>query len=140
MRNAKQTGAYKQIQIKTASPGKLILMLYEGAIGSLKKAIDRLEKKDYGGKGECLMKAQDIVMELNLALDMGAGEVSSSLRRLYLYVYRRLIDANLDMDSAGIKESLTILEDLYEAWKVAVQNTESAPPAEISHSRLSLTG
>ena len=140
MNDSARTGAYKQVQIKTASPGKLILLLYQGAIGNLKKARDLLEKKDFGGKGDCLIKAQDIVMELNMALDMGAGEVSSSLRRLYLYVYKRLIDANLEMDKDAIQESLGILEDLYGAWEVAVQTAEKAGHSEPTGSRLSITG
>ena len=140
MNDSARTGAYKQVQIKTASPGKLILLLYQGAIGNLKKALDLLDKKDFGGKGECLIKAQDIVMELNMALDMGAGEVAESLRRLYLYVYKRLIDANLELDREAIQESLSILEDLYGAWEVAVQSSEKSGQAEASASRLSITG
>ena len=140
MRNARQTGAYKQIQIKTASPGKLILLLYEGAIGALKKAVDLIDRKDFGGKGDCLIKAQDIIMELNMALDMSAGDIPRSLRRLYLYVYRRLIDANLDVDKSAIQESLGIMEDLYEAWKVAVQDSEHTVQTYIARSRLSITG
>ena len=131
---------YKQMQINTASPGKLILMLYQGAIGALKKASDLLDKKDYGGKGDCLIKAQDIIMELNMALDMSAGEVSSSLRQLYTYIHRRLVDANLNMEKQGIEESISLLEGLYEAWGKAVQETEGSLQGDVGHSRLSITG
>jgi flagellar protein FliS len=131
---------YKQTQINTASPGKLILMLYQGAIGALKKAGDLLEKKDYGGKGDCLIKAQDIIMELNMALDMSAGEVSASLRQLYTYIYGRLVDANLNMEKQGIEESIGLLEGLYEAWDKAVQETEGTLQSEVGHSRLSIMG
>ena len=133
-------GQYKQVQVNTASPGKLILMLYQGAISALKKAVDLLDKKDFEGKGECLIKAQDIIMELNMALDMGAGQIASSLRQLYVYIYRRLVDANMNLDQEAIRETIGLLERLYGAWEVAVQETEARPQADAQASRLSLTG
>ena len=133
-------GQYKQVQVNTASPGKLILMLYQGAISALKKAVDLLDKKDFEGKGECLIKAQDIIMELNMALDMGAGQIASSLRQLYVYIYRRLVDANMNLDQEAIRETIGLLERLYGAWEVAVQETEAGPQADAQASRLSLTG
>ncbi len=54
-------------------------MLYQGAIKALKKSIDLIDKKEYGEKGEQLINAQDIIMELNLALDMKTGEIAQSL-------------------------------------------------------------
>ena len=133
-------GQYRQVQISTASPGKLILLLYQGAIKSLKKSIDLIDKKDYEGKGNCLINAQDIVMELNMALDMNAGEISSSLRRLYFYIYRQLIHANLHLDKEAIRDCIRILEQLYDAWQQAVQQTEGNLQAEASSSRLSVMG
>ena len=115
-------------------------MLYQGAISALKKAVDLLDKKDFEGKGECLIKAQDIIMELNMALDMGAGQIASSLRQLYVYIYRRLVDANMNLDQEAIRESIGLLERLYGAWEVAVQETEAGPQADVQASRLSLTG
>ena len=52
---------YNQVQIKTATKGKLIVMLYQGAIRFMKKALILMEKKDMEGKGNQLIKAQDIV-------------------------------------------------------------------------------
>ena len=91
-------GQYKQVQINTASPGKLILLLYQGAIKSLKKSLDLMDRKDFGGKGDAIIKAQDILMELNMVLDHGAGEIAPSLQQIYLYAYKRLVVANLAMD------------------------------------------
>ena len=90
-------GAYKQynqVQIKTANRGKLIVMLYQGAIRFMKKAILHLEQKDMEGKGNALIRAQDIILELIYALDQESldrgDELASNLQRLYLYSYRRL--------------------------------------------------
>ena len=112
------------MQINTASPGKLILLLYQGAIKSLKKALDLIDRQDFGGKGDAIIKAQDILMELNMALDHGAGDVAHSLQQIYLYAYKRLVMANLEVDRDAIHEIVGILENLYEAWEVAVQKTE----------------
>ena len=121
-------GQYRQVQIKTASPGKLILLLYQGAIKALKKAIELIDRKEFGEKGDQLIKAQDIIMELNVALDMKTGEIANSLNQIYLYVYRRLVVANLEIDKDAIQEVISMLENLYEAWEVAVQETEGSMP------------
>ncbi len=132
MPQANVYGQYRQVQINTASPGKLILMLYQGAIKALKKSIEMIDRKEYGEKGDHLIKAQDIIMELNLALDMKTGDIAQSLNHLYLYAYRRLVVANLEVDKEAIFEVISMLESLYEAWEVAVQKTEGAMPGTAS--------
>ncbi|OGG46640.1 MAG: flagellar export chaperone FliS [Candidatus Handelsmanbacteria bacterium RIFCSPLOWO2_12_FULL_64_10] len=132
------TSRYRQVQIATASRGRLILMLYQGAITSLKKAVDLLEKKDYMGKGECIIKAQDIIMELNMALDMSAGEIARSLRGLYVYMYRRLIEANLRKDAAPIHETIRIMSNLYEAWEQVVTEKDDGGMGKLRPSRISI--
>lgn len=134
-------GQYKEVQINTASPGKLILLLYQGAIKSLKKSLDLMDRKDFGGKGDAIIKAQDILMELNMVLDHGAGEIAHSLQQIYLYAYKRLVVANLEMDRDAISEIVEILENLYEAWEEAVQKTEGIVPVpEPRVASMSVTG
>ena len=123
-------GQYRQVQVNTASPGKLIVLLYQGAIRAMKQGIDLIEKKDFEGKGNALIKAQDIIMELNLALDMDiGGDISHSLRQLYLYIYKRLLDANMELNVDYIEESIRLMENLLSAWEQAVQETEGAGSA-----------
>ena len=133
-------GQYRQVQISTASPGKLILMLYQGAIKAMKKAVAFIDRQDYEGKGESLIRAQDIIMELNMALDLEAGEIARSLRQLYLYIYKRLVYANLELDKDAIQESVGLMERLLESWETAVQKTEGTGPTGVSPARLSITG
>ena len=141
MAQANVYGQYRQVQISTASPGKLILMLYQGAIKALKKAGELIDRKEYGDKGDQLIKAQDIIMELNLALDMQTGVIAQSLNQIYLYAYRKLVLANLEVDKEAIQEVVGLLENLYEAWEVAVQSTEGTLPASaIPAAKLSVTG
>ena len=122
-------GAYKQynqVQIKTANRGKLIVMLYQGAIRFMKKAILHLEQKDMEGKGNALIRAQDIILELTYALDQESldrgDELAVNLQRLYLYSYRRLVNANVRMEIEPIQEVIGLMEDLLEAWEQILQS------------------
>ena len=104
---------YSQVQIKTANKGKLIVMLYQGAIRFMKKALLLIEKKDMEGKGNCLIRAQDIILELLYALDQkmidSGDELAFNLQRLYLYSYRRLVQANLHVDTQAIEEVIGLM-------------------------------
>ncbi len=115
---------YNQVQIRTANKGKLIVMLYQGAIRFMKKALILLEQRDMEGKGHNLIKAQDIILELLYALDQEmldkGNELALNLQRLYLYAYRRLVRANIDMDPAPVKEVIELMANLLEAWEKVV--------------------
>lgn len=120
---------YRKVQIKTANKGNLILLLYRGAIKFMNKAIDQLENKDLEGKGNSLMRAQDIVLELMYSLDdKMLGEqnpLAVNLQSLYLYAYRRLVHANVHMDPKPIEEVIMLLQNLLDAWEKVVANEGS---------------
>ena len=133
---------YSQVQIKTANKGKLIVMLYQGAIRFMKKALIQLEQKDMEGKGKSLIRAQDIILELLYALDQDmlakGNELALNLQRLYLYCYRRLVRANVDMNPEPIKEVAELMGSLLEAWeKVVGSQAETEAPVQ---SRVAITG
>ena len=115
---------YNQTKIKTANKGKLIVMLYQAALKAMKKALLLLEKKDMEGKGEQLIKAQDIILELMYALDPqmvdSGNELAVNLQRLYLYSYRRLVHANINLEPAPINEVIVLLNNLLGAWEEVV--------------------
>ena len=112
---------YSQVQIRTANKGKLIVMLYQGAIRFMKKGVLLLERKDMEGKGHSLIKAQDIVLELLYALDQDmlskGNELALNLQRLYLYSYRRLVWANTHADPGPVQEVIGLMTNLLEAWE-----------------------
>ena len=114
-------GEYKKVQVGTSEGGKLILMLYEGAISRLEQAKEALRAGDMLGKGEHILRAQDILMELLMGLDPQAGEIAVNLQSLYLFMYRHLNDANLLKSQRHIDEVLQILRSLRDAWVEAVQ-------------------
>ena len=114
----KGIGAYQQTAIGTQSKGRLIVMLYDGAIKFMRLAIKELEVGNHAAKGQYLNRAQDILNELNAVLDVEAGgEVAENLRKLYLFMNRRLSEANVKRDPQMIEEVITLMEELNQSWK-----------------------
>jgi flagellar protein FliS len=109
---------YKEHAVNTQSKGRLIVMLYEGAIKFMNLAIKEIEAGDYAAKGQHISKAQDIINELNAVLDMDAGgEVATNLRRLYGFMVRRLSEANAKKDPQLIRDVIQLMEELNQGWK-----------------------
>lgn len=140
----KQHNQYNQVQIKTANKGKLIVMLYQGSIRFMNRALLLLEKKDMEGKGNALIRAQDIILELLYSLDQGlldqGDELALNLRRLYLYSYRRLVHANVHMDTEAIEEVITVMQNLLQAWEQVILNDGSGGANPAPPPRVVLTG
>ena len=110
--------AYQQAAITTQSRGRLIVLLYDGAIKFMKLAIQEIEAGNWAAKGHYLSRAQDIITELSSVLDPEAGgEIAQSLRQLYAYMHRRLYQANAKRDPQMVREVITLMEDLNESWK-----------------------
>ncbi len=110
--------AYQDNAVTTQSRGRLIVLLYEGAIKFMKLAIREIEANDYEAKGRYINKAKDIINELNAVLDMDAGgAVASNLRRLYLFMTKRLSEANIKRDPQMIREVIGLMEELNQSWK-----------------------
>jgi len=111
--------SYRETQIKTATPGKLVLMLYDGAIRHLNQALQdmREENRRYDSISNSLIKAQDIITELMISLDFDrGGEIAKNLFGLYVFMNRRLLDGNIRKDSAPVEEVKTLLSELRGAW------------------------
>ncbi|MEJ2648154.1 MAG: flagellar export chaperone FliS [Sedimentisphaerales bacterium] len=114
----KGIGAYQDNAVTTQSRGRLIVLLYEGAIKFLKLAINELQAGNNQGKGHYINKAQDIINELNAVLDMEAGgEIAANLRKLYLFMNKRLAEANIKRDPQMIRDVIGLMEELNESWK-----------------------
>jgi len=110
--------AYKDTAVATQSKGRLIIMLYDGAVKFLKLAIKELEAGNLEAKGKYIDRAQDIINELNAVLDTNAGgEIAANLRRLYLFMNNRLTQANSERDPQIIREVITLLDELNQGWK-----------------------
>jgi flagellar protein FliS len=113
--------SYRQVAAQTATPGNLVLMLFDGAIRFLEKALqgfgmtDPLEYNQTIHNG--VTRAQAIITELDCALNtQDGGELAVTLRGLYGYCDRRLTESNFNKDIHGIHEVIKRLTVLRDAW------------------------
>lgn len=116
---------YQQYQLQsvmTASPGELVVMLYNGCIRFIKQAIECINSKDLMGAHNAIIRAQDIIVEFMSTLDM-KYEISHNLLALYDYLHRRLVEANVKKDTAILEEVLTFVTEFRDTWAEAVKIT-----------------
>lgn len=112
---------YKQMQITTASPAQILIMLYEGAIQNVKKAILAIEQKNMAEKGKWIGKTHDIINELTVSLNHEvAGQIAKDLERLYNFMVTQLLKANVENDREALVAVQKNLETLLDGWKGAV--------------------
>lgn len=112
-------GAYAQYQnnkIMTASPAELTLMLYEGAIKFCNIAISAIENKDVEKAHHNIVKTEKIIDYLRMTLDM-KYKVAEDFERVYSYLARRLVEANMSKDQAMLEEVNTHLRAMRDTWK-----------------------
>ena len=115
--------AYQQVGVETASPGKLVIMLYEGMLRFLAQAKKSLEEKEVGWQEEVnnnIIKTQNVLLELMAALNREKGGIiAENLRNLYTYIFDELTEANLSKEKEKVEKVLPMLIPLKEAWEEA---------------------
>jgi flagellar protein FliS len=114
--------SYRETQIKTAAQGKLILMLYDGAVKHLNLALEHLDSRHrkFDEVSTSLIRSQDIISELMVSLDFDrGGEIARNLFSLYMYMNRRILEGNISKDTAPLHEVRKLLIELREAWAAA---------------------
>jgi flagellar secretion chaperone FliS len=124
--------SYRQVATQTAPPGQLVLMLYEGALRSLERSLPGFSAEDPAESNMIvhnnLSRAQEIIRELNLALNIEqGGEFASTLRNLYDYFDRRLWDSNLQKKREGVDEVIRHLTVLRDAWATMLGGQTNQP-------------
>lgn len=112
--------AYQQNTVTTASPGELTLMLYNGCSKFIHQAIKAMENKNYQEKNKSIKKAQNIIHELMVTLDM-SYEISKNIMPLYDYMKRRLVEANIKNDQEILKEVDGMVIEFRDTWKQVIQ-------------------
>ena len=117
--------------ISTSSQSQLILMMYDGALQAVNQSIECMNKKDISGQSRFILKTQDIINELSLALDMQqGGEVSKTLEQLYQFVLNQLIQANITSDLMYLESVLKVLSPLRDAWSRIAADTNEKPQTQ----------
>jgi flagellar secretion chaperone FliS len=115
--SAASLGAYKRVDVETASQGKLIVMLFNGAIQRAEEAKRQLSKGKMDGVHNNLVRAQDIVAELRSSLNMQAGELAHNLDRIYEYFQHLLVRANIRKNTDPIEECIGLLTEMRNTWQ-----------------------
>ena len=109
---------YRHNEIATSSQGKLIIMMYEGALKFVTLAIEGIDTKDLSKKGTYINKTHDIINELSCALDMNkGGDVAHKLESLYQFILHQLTLANIKSDRKALESIVNVLTPLKEAWE-----------------------
>ena len=125
--------AYQTVQITTTDRGRLLLMMYEGAIKFLKQAKAGLEANDIAKFCRFLAKAQAIIAELMNTLDFEkGGNIARDLDRLYDFMLFYLTEANLYRDAKRVTKVIGLIDTIYSAYKQIIegQKRREALPEE----------
>ena len=123
--------AYFQTRATTTSQGEVVVLLYDGAISFLNRAVDQIKVKNYAEKGILISKALDVINELDSTLnhDKG-GNLANNLHSLYLFCSTSLLKANLKMDIELITKVIDILSNLKSAFQEIVNTPEAKAAAQ----------
>ncbi|MBS4219353.1 flagellar export chaperone FliS [Bacillus sp. FJAT-49711] len=120
MASANPYQAYRTNAVTTASPGELTLMLYNGCLKFMNMARKAIDSNDIEGKNTNIQKAQNIITELMVTLNMDM-DISKNMMALYDYANRRLIEANIHNDLDMIQEVEELITEFRDTWKQAIQ-------------------
>ena len=132
--------AYQRTNVNTASQGRLVVLLYEGAIKHINAAInlfnenDKIKASDIEQFGIHIQKAQAIITELQVTLDMEKGkDIARNLVALYLYLNEELMDANINHNKTKLQFVVKMLNELAESWRIIANSTANAPAAKVQN-------
>ncbi|AEE15941.1 flagellar export chaperone FliS [Treponema brennaborense] len=138
--------AYRETGVKTASQGKLVVMLYDEAVKQLNFALAHFSADEKIGAqhieafNKNILKTQEIITELMVALDMEAGgDISKNLMSLYIFFNKELLNANISRDKKKIGFVCDMMSQLRDAWSVASASA-GATPAPAVHTGIDING
>lgn len=129
---------YRSNAVLTASPGQLVLMLFDGALNALAIARDAMSQSEADFRrvevvNRQLLKAQAIVSELQSGLNFeSGGEVAATLDRLYDYYNRRLFEANMRKEIGPVIEVEKLMSELRAGWAEMLMKQGAVPPGEFA--------
>lgn len=116
--------AYAENTFVGTSPARLVVALYEGAIGALQEGKRCFQTGNILGRGAAITKANNILTELMVSLNTEkGGEISVTLKKLYSYMQGRLLHAHMKKEVEPLTEVEGLLMNLLEAWNVVAVET-----------------
>ncbi len=131
MNYLKLAKSYKTASIETASPGQLILMLFDGTLRFVEAAYQGFDEKDVRKRNEVInnniIKAQNIVTELKSCLDREeGGDFSTTMFNLYDYMYDQLQQSNIRKEKEPLENTTRFLTEIRDAWAQMLRKEETA--------------
>lgn len=118
--------AYLQASVETASPARLLVMLYDRLALDCRRAVAAQESGDHDTARTQLLHAQDIVAELQSSLRPDLWDGGPALNSLYAHLLVQLVRANVDRDVTTTRHCLGLVDGLAEAWRQAALQTAAS--------------
>jgi flagellar secretion chaperone FliS len=120
--NPQAAQKYFRTKVLTATAEQLQMMLFDGAVRNCDQARAALESKNYQISHQALCNAQAIVNQLIATLKPGVNEdLCKNLRSLYVYAYKKLVDANLHHKVESLDEALKVLKYQRQTWMLLLE-------------------
>lgn len=132
--------AYQKNNVSTASQGRLVVLLYEGAVKHLTSALnlfdanEKIKASNIEQFGIHIQKTQAIITELQVSLDMEkGGDIARNLMSLYVYFNEELMDATINHNKTKIQFVLKMVSELADSWRMVANSTANAPAAKVAN-------
>jgi flagellar protein FliS len=118
---------FRQSQLESTPKLKLIVMLYDGAIRFLQQSVAPMRSGDFEQKGVMINKAIDILYHLTGTLNHAqGGELAHNLSRIYSFMIKRLVEANLHNSPEMIEDVISLMKGLRDAWsQIAIKGQDA---------------
>lgn len=129
MSNQMMRDRYVGNSVTTASPARLVTMLYDRLVRDLTVAEAAVAARDFAAANEQLVHAQEIVWELTAGLDPTKWSGGPALASLYQFLLQELVAANVAKDASRIVSCRRLVEPLQEAWHQAAREVALVPAA-----------
>jgi flagellar protein FliS len=121
--NANARNAYLGQSVATASPARLLVMLYDRLVLDLQRAAEAQDVNDIATASSNLIHAQEIVLELRTSLKMDVWDGAERLASIYAWLHSELVRANISKDVTVTRDCLKIVEPLAESWREAAMQS-----------------
>jgi len=131
---------YKNTQVMTADQRSLLIMLLEGCSRFIKQGRLAMEEKKFEEANKSCIKAEKIVMELINSLDLSYGDFTKNLLAIYEYIYRRLVESNLQKDISILLEAQKLFSEIEQMWKEVYAKALVEEKSKLSEAKKSEEG
>jgi len=117
---------YRNQQVNTASPAKMVFMLYEKTLSCLQEALRAIDARDIQSRCNANCRALDLIAHLSNTLDMDqGGEIATNLERLYTHCMLRLMDVDRHNDPQAALDVIQLLTPLRDSWATLAERSEN---------------